>query len=151
MLCTEESAATPCRITTGFGGNTRQDRDTLAFISTAEDKDVCFDVTFFACVQVCVEGPTKRLLSDLIGGLPGGGLPSGAWLRRFHKKRGRKLYTASSCSTAKYRVKRGDFCSSIISKNCGGSVATFKKLNRGFVCTNDKLYVGQILCTLVPG
>ena len=110
------------------------------------DASFCIPV----CVQICVEGPSKRLLTDLIGN-GGGALPSGAWLRRPHKRKGRKLYTASQCSVAKYRVKRGDFCASIISKYEGGSVPTFQKMNRGFICKNDDLYVGQNLCSLVPG
>ena len=94
-------------------------------------------VYWCAVFQVCINGPSI---------FRGGG---NSRLRSGHL--GRKLYTASRCPSGKYRVKRGDFCSQIISKYCGGSVATFQRLNSGFVCTNDKLYVGQILCTLIYG
>ena len=96
---------------------------------------VQMDVYWCDVLQVCVSGPSI---------FNGGG---NDWLKSPER---RKLYSAESCpsGTQKYTVKRGDFCPQIISKYGGGSVAKFQNNNKGFVCTNNKLYNGQILCTL---
>ena len=94
-------------------------------------------VNWYDVLQVCVSGPSI---------LNGGG---NDWLKSPGGQR-QELYSAESYPTGmqKYTVKRGDFCPQIISKYCGGSMTTFQKNNKGFVCTNYKLYTEKILCTL---
>ena len=62
----------------------------------------------------------------------------------------RVLYSAKQCKYG-HKVVAGDFCSYIIAKFCYNSVAKFISLNNGFVCTDNKLFVGQLLCTVIPG
>ncbi|GJP35803.1 hypothetical protein CLOM_g20329 [Closterium sp. NIES-68] len=46
-----------------------------------------------------------------------------------------------------YSVTRGDFCARIISLKFQGSARKMADLNSGYVCVNDRLYVGLSLCT----
>ncbi|GJP37716.1 hypothetical protein CLOM_g22140 [Closterium sp. NIES-68] len=53
---------------------------------------------------------------------------------------------AASCVKA-YTVVRGDTCARIISLYFQNSARKLSDLNDGYVCTNDRLYVGLRLCT----
>ncbi|CAI5952013.1 unnamed protein product [Closterium sp. NIES-65] len=59
---------------------------------------------------------------------------------------GRAPVTKRRC-LAFYSVTRGDFCARIISLKFQNSARKMAELNNGYVCNNDRLYVGLSLCT----
>ncbi|CAI7793770.1 unnamed protein product, partial [Closterium sp. NIES-54] len=61
--------------------------------------------------------------------------------------RGRQLAVTKRRCLAFYWVARGDFCARIISLKFQNSARKMAELNNGYVCNNDRLYVGLSLCT----
>ncbi|CAI5527913.1 unnamed protein product [Closterium sp. Naga37s-1] len=61
--------------------------------------------------------------------------------------RGRQLAVTKRRCLAFYSVTRGDFCARIISLKFQNSARKMAELNNGYVCNNDRLYVGLSLCT----
>ncbi|CAI5973783.1 unnamed protein product [Closterium sp. NIES-64] len=59
----------------------------------------------------------------------------------------RQLAVSKRRCLAFYSVTRGDFCARIISLKFQNSARKLAELNNGYVCTNDRLYVGLSLCT----
>ncbi|GJP52612.1 hypothetical protein CLOM_g11718 [Closterium sp. NIES-68] len=57
-----------------------------------------------------------------------------------------KQRTKPKCK-AYYYVQRGDFCARIIALKFQNSARKMSDLNSGYVCNNDRLYVGMGLCT----
>ncbi|GJP37843.1 hypothetical protein CLOM_g22249 [Closterium sp. NIES-68] len=74
-------------------------------------------------------------------------LPTLSAPRSSRSMRGRQLARARTKCKASYSVTRGDFCARIIALKFQNSARKMADLNSGYVCVNDRLYVGLTLCT----